>query len=108
MTYEIIVRKGRFFASMAITETMLKQAMSLEYVIGAETRRLFTEVDAMSEKAFKDKMLAYLGEESKKKAAFKALGLCPECEGTGEVGGQYSGGERTCHFCEGKGNFTKS
>lgn len=105
MTYEIIVRKGRFFASRAVTEKMLKQAFNPEYVIGAETRRLFAEVDAMSEKEVRDGLLEDLDAKKKKKEALKALGVCTECEGTGEFGGQFTGGEQTCHFCDGTGDY---
>lgn len=30
-------------------------------------------------------------------------GKCPECEGSGEIGGQFSGGPQTCDICDGTG-----
>lgn len=37
------------------------------------------------------------------KAALIAEGVCPECEGDGEQGGQFCGGYWTCEACQGTG-----
>lgn len=39
------------------------------------------------------------------KAALIAEGVCPECEGDGEQGGQFCGGYWTCEACQGTGEF---
>ena len=41
-----------------------------------------------------------------KDAYFICRGKCPECEGSGEVGGQFSGGGEMCIDCNGTGIYT--
>ena len=37
----------------------------------------------------------------------EANGICPDCDGTGEQGGQFTGGTWTCEECSGTGKFNK-
>ena len=41
--------------------------------------------------------------QAKKRAALVAKGKCPECEGEGQMGGQFCGGFWTCEACGGTG-----
>lgn len=50
-----------------------------------------------------DAVLQMLLEQKSKKDALIANGICPECEGKGECGGQFTGGEWTCEECNGTG-----
>lgn len=34
-------------------------------------------------------------------------GVCPDCEGEGEQGGQFCGGYWTCETCKGTGKYIK-
>lgn len=36
---------------------------------------------------------------------FKDQGICPECEGRKETGGQFSGGPWNCRICNGTGKY---
>lgn len=40
------------------------------------------------------------------KEKFKEQGICPECEGDGEQGGQFCGGYWKCEACDGSGKYT--
>lgn len=50
-----------------------------------------------------DAVLQMLLEQKAKKDALIANGICPTCEGKGECGGQFTGGEWTCEECNGTG-----
>lgn len=52
-----------------------------------------------------EKIKAEAEAERARKAALMADGTCPECEGTGEQGGQFCGGYWKCEACGGTGNF---
>jgi len=41
----------------------------------------------------------------KKEAELKAQGICPECEGEGQQGGQFTGGYWDCEACNGTGKY---
>lgn len=45
----------------------------------------------------------YARELGAKRQALIESGKCPDCEGAGEVGGQFSGGYMTCPTCGGSG-----
>ena len=44
-------------------------------------------------------------ERQAKEADLISKSLCPECEGEGEIGGQFSGGVQTCPECKGTGRY---
>ena len=44
-------------------------------------------------------------ERQAKEADLISKGLCVECEGEGEMGGQFSGGVQTCPECNGTGKY---
>lgn len=58
--------------------------------------------DAAKDKTV-DAVLQMLLEQKSKKDALIAKGICPTCEGKGECGGQFTGGEWTCEECNGTG-----
>jgi hypothetical protein len=39
-------------------------------------------------------------------AKLREQGICPDCEGAGEQGGQFCGGSWTCNSCEGTGKHS--
>ena len=50
-----------------------------------------------------DPVLKMLRDQEAKKAAQIAKGICPTCNGEGECGGQFTGGEWVCEDCNGSG-----
>lgn len=47
-----------------------------------------------------------LAKQAQKRADLIAAGKCPDCEGEGEQGGQFCGGNWTCETCNGTGKPT--
>ena len=57
----------------------------------------------------KDKMAKRLLADKEAKenrdAVWRAQGICPDCEGAGELGGQFTGGMWECETCLGTGKY---
>jgi len=45
--------------------------------------------------------------KEKKDAELKAQGICPDCEGEGQMGGQFTGGYWDCEACNGTGLYSE-
>lgn len=67
-------------------------------------KRLVTNKDTLI-KAMAISYAKERAEEDAKKDAIRAKGICPECDGEGEQGGQFSGGSWTCEACNGTGKY---
>lgn len=50
------------------------------------------------------KLIEHYTAQLKKRRELEAQGICPECEGTGEIGTQFTVGMRECPECKGTGN----
>jgi hypothetical protein len=61
---------------------------------------------APTESELMEALIAHVRSESEKEAARRAAlppGVCPECDGDGQVGGQFCGGFHDCEACAGTG-----
>jgi len=50
-----------------------------------------------------EKFVFSLKDQTAKKDAMRKKGICPECDGEGEQGGQFCGGTWKCEACSGTG-----
>lgn len=58
-----------------------------------------------------DHMVQWVKDQAEKRkrvaAEHAARGECPECDGSGEIGGQFSGGDVLCPSCAGTGRLSQ-
>lgn len=79
-----------------------------------ENARLKQELDALKPKKMTEQELLKLQVKRLREARerqeeiedlYKAQGICPSCQGEGELGGQFTGGTWPCEICNATGKY---